>query len=139
MSLVSLIIGRVCHSPIYFVERFSKCDTHAFCSRRQNNVQSESGEDATVESSSSGSSGATKRRGETPLGLATEDSSEEESPRVGKVRRYGVEVSLENVKLEGIYVCMYTLRVCAKKRLFTCTGTKTETGRRHTMNLTRLF
>jgi hypothetical protein len=50
---------------------------------------------------------ATKRRGNSPLALATEGSSEEESPRLGKMRRCcdgsgdGQDVSLEAVNIEG--------------------------------------
>jgi hypothetical protein len=50
---------------------------------------------------------ATKRRGNSPLGLATEDSSEEESPRLGKMRRCcdgsgdSQDASLEAVNMEG--------------------------------------
>jgi hypothetical protein len=50
---------------------------------------------------------ATKRRGNSPLVLATEDSSEEESPRLGKMRRCcdgsgdSQDVSLEAVNMEG--------------------------------------
>lgn len=62
---------------------------------------------------------ATKRRGNSPLVLATEDSSEEESPRLGKMRRCcggsgdSQDVSLEAVNMEGksygihLQFCMY--------------------------------
>jgi len=62
---------------------------------------------------------ATKRRGNSPLVSATEDSSEEESPRLGKMRRCcdgsgdSQDVSLEAVNMEGkkygihIQFCMY--------------------------------
>jgi len=50
---------------------------------------------------------ATKRRGNSPLVLAAEDSSEEESPRLGKMRRCcdgsggSQDASLEAVNMEG--------------------------------------
>lgn len=53
---------------------------------------------------------ATKRRGNSPLVLATEDSSEEESPRLGKMRRCcdgsgdSQDVSLETVDMEGLQI-----------------------------------
>ncbi|KAJ9587226.1 hypothetical protein L9F63_019250, partial [Diploptera punctata] len=54
---------------------------------------------------------ATKRRGNSPLVLATEDSSEEESPRLGKMRRCcdGIavdrqDISLETVNMEGLQI-----------------------------------
>jgi len=62
---------------------------------------------------------ATKRRGNSPLVLVTEDSSEEESPRLGKMRRCcdgsgdSQDISLEAVNMEGkkyrihLQFCMY--------------------------------
>lgn len=53
---------------------------------------------------------ATKRRGNSPLALATEDSSEEESPRLGKMRRCcdgsgdSQDASLEAVNMEGLQI-----------------------------------
>ncbi|XP_069682969.1 ninein homolog isoform X2 [Periplaneta americana] len=54
---------------------------------------------------------ATKRRGNSPLVLTTEDSSEEESPRLGKMRRCcdggsgdSQDLSLEAVNMEGLQI-----------------------------------
>ncbi|XP_034255415.1 ninein-like protein [Thrips palmi] len=52
-------------------------------------------------------SGGTKRRGNSPLAVApADDSGDEESPRVGKVRRFSqkVEISLDNVHIEGLQI-----------------------------------
>lgn len=57
-----------------------------------------------------------KRRGNSPLAVApTDDSGEEDSPRVGKVRRFSHkgEISLENVHIEGNFFKMFSVTIYA--------------------------
>ncbi|XP_054260732.1 blastoderm-specific protein 25D [Macrosteles quadrilineatus] len=53
-----------------------------------------------------GSSGGTKRRGHSPLACPVPDSWEQDSPRLGKVRRYctDTDLSLDSVQLEGLAI-----------------------------------
>lgn len=56
---------------------------------------------------SSSVDGGLKRRGNSPLSVApTDDSGEEDSPRVGKVRRFSQkgDISLDNVHIEGLQI-----------------------------------
>ncbi|KAJ1519255.1 hypothetical protein ONE63_004556 [Megalurothrips usitatus] len=56
---------------------------------------------------SSSVDGGLKRRGKSPLDVApTDDSGDEESPRIGKVRRCSQkgEISLDNVDIEGLQI-----------------------------------